>query len=246
MTTPSGKDPAQAVEIRRSGDRGESRNGWLHSRFSFSFADYYDPDQMGFGPLRVINEDRVAPASGFQPHSHQNMEIVTIVLQGALSHEDSTGGQGVLRAGEVQTMTAGTGVVHSEMNASPDEPVHFLQIWIIPERRGLHPGYTQRRIVPEDAKLAPGRFVPVASGRGEPDALPIHQDASIRIGAFEAGGSSKQSVGSGRRAYVHFIDGAGSVNGAALEGGDAVKLVDPGAVTIAARTPARVLFFDLP
>lgn len=231
------------MQIRRGAERGTSDLGWLDSRHSFSFGDYHDPDQMGFGALRVINEDRVAPGAGFGTHGHRDMEIVSYVLSGTLEHRDSLGNGSLIVPGDVQRMTAGTGVLHSERNPSDREPVHFLQIWVRPERAGLAPGYAQRRF--EDAEKR-GALRLVLSQDGAAGSLRWHQDARLHAGLFDGAERAHLGIGPGRLAYVHVARGAVSANGVPLEAGDGLKLADPGHVVLTQGVGAEVLVFDLP
>ena len=231
------------MQIRRGAERGTSNLGWLDSRHSFSFGEYHDPDQMGFGVLRVINEDRVAPATGFGTHGHRDMEIVSYVLSGTLEHRDSLGNGSLIVPGDVQRMTAGAGVLHSERNPSDREPVHFLQIWVRPERAGLAPGYAQRHF--DDAEKR-GTLRLVLSPDGASDSLRWHQDARLYAGLLDGAERADLSIGRGRLAYVHVARGGVEANGVPLEAGDALKLTDPGHVALAQGVGAEVLVFDLP
>lgn len=229
--------------LRPSHERGHANHGWLDSHHSFSFAGYYDPRHMGFGPLRVINEDRVRPGRGFDTHGHRDMEILSVVLEGELAHEDSLGNGAVVRPGEIQRMTAGTGVTHSEFNPSPSAGVHFLQIWIEPDRRGLVPGYEQAAIAPEARR---GRLALMAAPAGAGAAVAIHQDARLWGGDFDGDERANLPLEPGRRAYVHLARGTLVVNGQALQAGDALLLEDEPAVDLAGGRQAQVLVFDLP
>ncbi len=231
------------VEIRRGTDRGLADHGWLKSLHTFSFADYHDPEHMGFGPLRVINEDRVQPARGFGAHSHRDMEIISYVLEGALAHKDSMGNGSTLRPGDVQRMSAGSGVTHSEFNASDREPVHFLQIWIEPNVRGGKPGYEEKRF--DDASKR-GRLRLVASPDGRDGSVTIHQDASLYAALLDGDEAAEFTQRPGRRTYVHMARGAARVNGQALESGDALKISGEQRVRIDGGRDAEVLLFDLP
>lgn len=231
------------IERRPAGERGHASHGWLDSRHSFSFADYHDPERMGFGPLRVINEDRVAPGAGFGMHGHRDMEILSYVLEGELAHRDNMGNGSTIRPGDVQRMSAGRGVMHSETNPSRDARVHFLQIWIEPASRGIDPGYEQVR-VPDEAKR--GRLALVAGPSGSGAAVTIHQDARVYATLVDGGETVEHPIDAGRRAYVHVARGRAIVNGQALEAGDALRLVGERAVTIARGERAEVLVFDLP
>ena len=231
------------IQVRRADDRGYADHGWLRSYHSFSFADYFDPEHVEFGPLRVINEDRVVPGAGFSTHGHRDMEIISYVLDGALAHKDSTGTSSVIRPGDVQRMSAGRGVLHSEFNGSQTEPVHFLQIWIQPAVRGIDPGYEQKHY-PDTEKR--GRLRLVASPDGADDSVRIHQDARVYAGRFDGAERAKLALTAGRRAYVHVARGQVSVNGEALSTGDALKLTDVASVGITEGSGAEVLVFDLP
>jgi hypothetical protein len=230
------------IQIRPAKERGHANHGWLDSFHTFSFADYYDPAHMGFRTLRVINEDRVQPGKGFATHGHRDMEIVTVVLEGALAHRDSMGNGTEIRPGEVQRMSAGTGVTHSEYNASPSELVHFLQIWILPERAGLEPGYEQKAY-PEDARR--NEPILVGSRDGRDGAVTIHQDVSLWLVRLDAGARLALPLAPGRHAFVHVARGAAGLNGHALQGGDGAALSDERAVTLAADAPSEILVFDL-
>jgi redox-sensitive bicupin YhaK (pirin superfamily) len=231
------------VEIRRSEDRGRADHGWLKSFHSFSFADYHDPDHMGFGALRVINEDRVQPGMGFGTHGHRDMEIISYVLEGALEHKDSMGNGSVIRPGAVQRMSAGTGVLHSEYNPSPEELVHFLQIWIEPGVRGIRPGYEERQF---DAAARRGRLRLIASPDGREESVTIHQDAMLFAGLFDGDESAVHALAPGRRAYVHLARGEARVNGRQLGAGDALKVSAEREIRIESGAGAEVLLFDLP
>jgi redox-sensitive bicupin YhaK (pirin superfamily) len=230
-------------EIRRSSERGHADHGWLQSRHSFSFADYHDPEHVHFGPLRVINEDRVAPGKGFGTHGHRDMEIVSYVLEGALAHQDSTGSSSVIRPGDVQRMSAGSGVRHSEFNASSSEPVHFLQIWIIPDTTGISPSYEEKHFTTQDRR---GKLCLVASPDQADGAVLMHQDACIHAGLFDQGEHARFTVRDGRKIYVHVARGALHVAGLHLEAGDGLKITDPGELEIREGKTAEVLVFDLP
>jgi len=231
------------MTLRQSEDRGHAHHGWLDSRHSFSFAAYYDPAHMGFGPLRVINEDRVAPAQGFGTHGHRDMEILSYVLEGALEHKDSMGNGSVITYGDVQRMSAGTGVLHSEFNPSGDVPVHFLQIWIEPAARGIAPSYEQARFEPADKR---GRLRLVASPDGADGSVVIHQDARVYAGLFDGAETDALEIGEGRRAYVHVALGEVTVNGTLLRAGDALRLTGETRLQLGAGRKAEVLVFDLP
>ncbi|MBI2015863.1 MAG: pirin family protein [Candidatus Rokubacteria bacterium] len=230
------------LTVRRAGERGHFDHGWLDTRHTFSFADYHDPGWMGFRGLRVINEDRVQPGAGFPTHGHRDMEILSYVLEGALEHRDSLGTGSVIRPGDVQRMSAGTGVMHSEFNASATEPVHFLQIWILPERRGLPPGYEQKRFSPEDTR---GRLRLVAARDGADGAVTLHADARVYAALLEPGREVVHALAGGRHAWVQVARGAARVNGGALDAGDGASVSDEPTVVLAGREPAEVLLFDL-
>jgi len=230
------------IEIRKAGERGLADHGWLRSFHSFSFADYHDPQHMGFGPLRVINEDRVEPGRGFGAHSHRDMEIISYVLAGGLAHRDSMGNGSTLRPGDVQRMSAGTGVTHSEYNASDREPVHFLQIWIEPNARSVRPGYEEKHF---DAASKRGRLRLIASPDGREGSVTIHQDASVYAALLDGGEAVDFAQDPKRRTYVHVVRGAARVNGQALEGGDAIKISGEERVRIDGARGAELLLFDL-
>jgi quercetin 2,3-dioxygenase len=229
--------------VRRSADRGHADHGWLKSHHSFSFADYFDEDHVEFGPLRVLNEDRVAGGQGFGTHAHQNMEIISYVLDGELSHQDSMGTRSTIRPGDVQRMSAGTGVRHSEFNGSPTNKVHFLQIWIQPNVGDIPPSYEEKRFEDADKR---GRLRLIASSNGENGSVLIHQDVRVYSGLFDGAESTRLEIAKGRRAYVHVARGAVHVNGIELTAGDALKLTDEGAVEIGQGSKSEVLVFDLP
>jgi len=231
------------IAYRKSSERGHAEHGWLDSFHSFSFADYYDPAHMGFGPLRVINEDRVQPGMGFGTHGHRDMEIVSYVLDGQLSHKDNMGNGSVIEPGDVQRMSAGRGVMHSEFNPSADKPVHFLQIWIEPNVTGIRPSYEQKRV---DAAAKRGRLVPIASPEGRDGSVTIHQDATILATLLDGTERVSHEVAAGRRAYVHVARGSVAVNGERLGPGDAVKLDGGTRIALSDGDDAEVLVFDLP
>lgn len=230
-------------EIRRSAERGFADHGWLKSFHTFSFADYFDPKHVDFGPLRVINEDRVQPGAGFGTHAHRDMEILTYVLSGALAHKDSMGNGSTIRPGDVQRMSAGRGVQHSEFNASNSELVHFLQIWIMPDVRGIEPGYEERHF---SAQQRRGRLRLIASPDRADGSVLIHQDARVYAGLFDGGESARLEVEPGRRVYVHVARGQINVAGVALASGDALKLTDTTTLLLQDARQAEVLVFDLP
>ncbi|HUS66563.1 MAG TPA: pirin family protein [Kofleriaceae bacterium] len=228
--------------IRRADERGHADHGWLDSHHTFSFADYYDPAHMGFRALRVINEDRVQPARGFGTHSHSDMEIVTYVLDGELAHKDSLGNEGVIRPGDVQRMSAGTGVTHSEFNGSSDRLVHFLQIWILPAKRGQKPGYEQKAF-PEAERRGALRLI--ASPDGRDGSVTIHQDAEIHATLLGADQRATLELRPGRAAWIHVARGAATAAGQPLGAGDALALEEPGTVELVGRDSAEILVFDL-
>ena len=231
------------MHIRRSEERGPTEIGWLDSKHTFSFGHYHDPDHMGVGPLRVINEDKVIAGGGFATHGHRDMEIISYVLSGALEHKDSIGTGSVIRPGDVQRMSAGTGILHSEYNPSKQEGVHFLQIWILPERAGIAPSYEQKRFS-DDAKR--GRLALIASRDGREGSVTIHQDASIYAGLFDGDESARLPIKAGRTVWVQVARGNVSVNGVRLKQGDGAQIGETGAVTIDQGENAEVLVFDLP
>lgn len=229
------------MTIRRSDERGQANHGWLNTRFTFSFADYYDPNHMGFRSLRVINDDVVSPGGGFDMHPHRDMEIITVVLSGALEHKDSMGNGRVIRPGEVQYMAAGTGVLHSEFNPSETEPVHLLQVWIKPDAKGAKPNYAER-----DFKSAPvGKLNLIASKTGRDGSIAINQDAELLVGKFAGGETVTHPLRSGRHAWVHVAEGEVTLNGAHLTAGDGVAVSDEHELKLAATKPGQVLLFDL-
>jgi redox-sensitive bicupin YhaK (pirin superfamily) len=231
------------LNVRKSNERGGASFGWLNSQHSFSFGHYHDPKHMGFGPLRVINDDHVEAGRGFDSHGHRNMEIISYVLEGALAHKDSMGNGSVLRYGDVQVMSAGTGVVHSEVNGSKTEGVHFLQIWIEPNETGAEPRYEEKHF---DTASKTGKLRVVASNDGRDGSVSIRQDASIYAGIFNGADGATHALADGRQAYVHVIRGQITVNGVALGGGDALKITGEPAVTLGQAEAAEVLVFDLP
>ena len=231
------------LTIRKAEDRGTSRISWLDSHHTFSFSDYYDARHMGFRALRVINDDTVAPAGGFGTHPHRDMEIVTYVLDGALEHADSLGTGSVIRPGDVQKMSAGTGIRHSESNASKTEPLHLMQFWIHPAERGLKPSWEQKEFTHQQRQ---SRLLPVASGRPLDGALRIHHDATVYISALSAGDQAALELVAGRRAYLFVIDGALVVNGKALSAGDQLRAENEARLELQASKAAELLLIDLP
>jgi hypothetical protein len=230
-------------EIRRSNERGLADHGWLKSFHTFSFADYYDAHHMGFGPLRVINEDRVQPGAGFGTHGHRDMEIISYVLEGELAHQDSMGNGSVIRPGDVQRMSAGSGVRHSEFNGSKQRPVHFLQIWIEPKYRGIEPGYEEKRFTNEEKR---GRLRLIASPDRAEGSVLIHQDARVYAGLFDGEEHAQLALATQRQAYVQVARGSLTANGAALATGDALQVTHSDAVVLENGQNAEVLVFDLP
>jgi redox-sensitive bicupin YhaK (pirin superfamily) len=231
------------LDLRKSEERGRADHGWLKSRHTFSFGDYYDPEHTEFGVLRVINEDRVAAQEGFGTHGHRDMEIVSYVLEGQLGHRDSMGNGSVIVPGDVQRMSAGTGVLHSEMNPSSSEPVHFLQIWIRPQAVGIAPSYEQKHFAAEEKR---GLLRLVASRDGSDGSVRIHQDVRIYAGLFDGSERADLPLAANRRAYVHLARGALKVNGVALSAGDGLKVADVSALTLSNGERAEVLVFDMP
>ncbi len=230
------------ITLRRADERGYAEHGWLESHHTFSFANYHDPAHMGFRSLRVINEDRIAPGQGFGTHPHRDMEIITLVLEGELRHQDSMGNGSIIRPGEVQRMSAGTGVAHSEVNASRTASLHLLQIWILPERKGLAPSYEQKNF-PESERR--GRLLLVASREGSEGSVRVHQDARLHAGTFERGEGARLPLAPGRGAWAHVARGKATVNGHELEAGDAAAIEGEPAVEIEGRAAGEVLVFDL-
>jgi hypothetical protein len=229
------------IELRHAAERGHENHGWLDSWHTFSFADYYDPRHMGYGALRVINEDRIQPGSGFPPHAHRDMEIITYVLEGAIAHKDSIGTGSTIVAGDVQRMSAGTGVTHSEYNAHEGE-THFLQIWILPERAGIEPSYAQEHFAPVEKR---GRFRLIVSPDGRDGSLDMNQDAFLYAGLFDGGERAELAIAKGRKGYVHVARGQITVNGHALGAGDALKS-GGGTLSVEKGEGAEILLFDLP
>jgi quercetin 2,3-dioxygenase len=230
------------IQVRSAADRGRTEWGWLDSRHTFSFGEYYDPDNMGFRALRVINDDRVKPGAGFGTHGHRDMEILSYVLEGALAHKDSSGGGGVIRPGEIQFMRAGTGVTHSEFNDSKTDPVHFLQVWIVPDTHGLRPAYGQRAF---DRAAAGRGLVLLASRDGREGSLQVAQDVDRWVTLLQAGDRRALALRPGRHAWVHVARGSAAVNGTVLRDGDGAAVSGEGSLTLAGEQPAEVLVFDL-
>ncbi|HMJ53011.1 MAG TPA: pirin family protein [Polyangiaceae bacterium] len=231
------------ITVRKAADRGRSQHGWLDSRHTFSFADYYDPAHVAFSKLRVINDDRVAPGRGFGTHGHRDMEILSYVIEGAIEHKDSLGTGSIIRPGDVQRMTAGTGVRHSEFNPSATDPVRFLQIWILPQAEGLTPGYEQRTFPLAEKR---GRWRLVAAPDGRDGSVILHQDVLLFAGCFERGEEASLSLAAGRKAWVQVARGAISVNGTRLEEGDGAAVEGERQLGFADGASAELLAFDLP
>jgi redox-sensitive bicupin YhaK (pirin superfamily) len=229
-------------KLRPSDARGHANLGWLDSRHSFSFGQYFDPKHMGFGPLRVINEDRVNPGTGFDTHGHKDMEIISYVLDGALEHKDSLGSGSVIHPGEVQLMTAGSGIRHSEYNPSKTDPVHFLQIWITPETEGLAPGYQQKHFAPEESE---GRLRLVASRDGRNASLTIHRDVDFYMARLDGDQSLRHQLAPGRIAWLQVARGALRINGEALAAGDGVAIEDETSLVMNHGEGAEILLFDM-
>jgi redox-sensitive bicupin YhaK (pirin superfamily) len=230
------------MTIRRADERGHANHGWLEAHHTFSFADYYDPHWMGFRSLRVINDDTIAGGGGFGTHPHRDMEIISYILSGALQHGDSMGHETVLKAGDVQRISAGTGIAHSEFNYSPVEPVHLLQIWLIPERKGVKPAYAERSFGHDHAKQG---LTLVASREGRDGSVSIHQDADLWLARLSDGASATHSVKPGRHAWVQVGEGELILNGQTLSAGDGAALSEEASLTLTAKTPMQALLFDL-
>jgi redox-sensitive bicupin YhaK (pirin superfamily) len=231
------------MTVRPAAERGHAQHGWLDSWHSFSFADYHDPRHLHFGPLRVINEDRVKAGGGFAPHRHEDMEIISYVLAGALEHRDSLGNGSIIRPGDMQRLSAGRGVTHSEFNPSQTDVVHFLQIWIIPAVRGIAPEYEQRHLSAADRR---GQLRLIASPDGSGESLRIHQDARLYAGLLDGAEAAALALAPDRLGYVHLARGALSLNGQALQAGDAAMLGEGAALSLSDANNAEVLVFDLP
>jgi len=229
------------IQIRKSNERGHAEHGWLDSYHTFSFADYYDPKHTNFRSLRVINEDYVAPEMGFGMHPHRDMEIITYVVGGALRHRDSMGNTAVMQAGDVQRISAGTGIMHSEINDSPKEPVHLLQIWIMPDHKGAKPGYAEKSF----AQAEPGRLHLVASKSGREGSIAINQDADLLLGKLKKGDSTKHALATGRHAWLQLIKGELDANGTRLTPGDAIAVSETDSLVLLAIKPSDFLLFDL-
>jgi len=227
------------IQIRPSDERGRAQHGWLDSRFTFSFADYDDPAHVQFRSLRVINEDRIAPGQGFGMHPHRDMEIVTYILEGAIEHRDSMGNRGVIRPGEIQKMSAGTGILHSEFNPSQTQPAHLLQIWITPSKHGIKPSYEEHKFAPGELD---GKFQPIA---GPNATVIIEQDAELLAARLKPGDKAVHELGPGRHAWLQVARGAGKVNGQVVKQGDGVAISDEKSVSFEPTEPSEVLLFDL-
>ena len=228
--------------LRRAQQRGHASHGWLNSYHTFSFGDYYDPRHMGFANLRVINDDTVSPSGGFGTHGHRDMEIITYVLDGALEHRDSMGNGSLIRPGDVQRMSAGTGVTHSEFNASDSEPVHFLQIWVLPEQHGLRPGYEQKAFPDEEKR---GRLRLVGSHDGRDGSLTIHQDVDLYATLLRAGDSVNHELADGRKGWVQVARGAAVLDGQPLQQGDGVAIEGPATISLTGSPDTEILLFDM-
>ncbi len=231
------------MQIRRAGERGHADHGWLQSWHTFSFADYHDPAHMGFSVLRVINDDTIAPGAGFAMHAHRDMEIITYVLSGTLRHRDSLGNEAGIGAGEMQRMSAGTGIRHSEFNASAHEPVHLLQIWLLPRQRGIAPGYEQQRLVADELR---GRWQPVATPDGRGGSLTLHQDATLHAARLQDGDRLAYAARPHRVCYLHVARGGLTLNGIALTQGDGVAVSAADSLILGGRGEGEALLFDLP
>ena len=227
----------------KAGDRFHLESDWLSAYWLFSFDRYYDPQNLNFGPLRVFNHDRINPASGFPTHSHREMEIVTYILDGEITHKDSTGGRGVIRTGEVQRMTAGTGIAHSEINRSTDRAVTLLQMWVLPATPGLTPSYEQKQFSPED-RLS--KLLAIASGNGHEEAVRIHQDATFYVSTILPGDRLEHSIGIGRRGFLYVIEGEITLNRETFEAGDQARITDTESLELGARSKSELILIDLP
>ena len=235
-------EESKMITVRKSDERGYADHGWLKSQHTFSFANYYDPEHVGFSDLRVINEDRVMPSQGFGQHSHRDMEIISYVLEDALEHKDSIGNGSVIRPGDVQRMTAGHGITHSEFNHSGEDPLHFLQIWIKPETNGLEPGYEQKSLADSDLE---NQLHLVASRDGRDDSLTVHQDVNLYVAKIEAGKELQQTFGEDRKIWVQVAEGKVEINGHTLEAGDGAAIVAENKLKFVATEKAEILVFDL-
>ena len=230
------------ITVRRSDERGRTRIDWLDSRHSFSFGDYYDPANESFGALRVINEDWIKGGAGFQPHSHRDMEIVTYILDGAIAHKDSSGGGGTIRPGEIQRMSAGSGITHSEFNPSTNQTCHMLQIWIMPSRRGIRPGYEQKVIEPDSVR---NHFARIAAPEPRENEVRLVQDAEIWAARLDAGVEAIHPLAQGRKAWLQVAKGEVKLGGEVLKAGDAAAISDQTEIAVRSNAPSEVLLFDL-
>jgi len=231
------------MQIIKAKDRFHIESDWLSAYWLFSFDRYYDPSNLSFGPLRVFNHDTIAGGGGFPTHSHREMEIVTYVLSGRLAHKDSTGGIGFINAGEVQRMTAGTAIAHSEFNASETDPTRLLQIWVLPERAGLKPSYEQKQFTTEQRT---GILLPIASGQDVPGGVKIHQDTTFYVSRLRAGDSVAHELKAGRRVFLYVIEGEVALNGEALSAGDQARITEAGTLTLSASGESEIILIDLP
>ncbi len=229
------------IAIRKADERGHADHGWLNTYHSFSFADYFDPEHTQFRSLRVLNEDRVAPGMGFGSHPHRDMEIISYVVSGALEHKDSLGTKATMRAGDVQRISAGSGVIHSEYNPSPEDPVHFLQIWLVPDERGVKPRYTEKAF----GNIASGKLHLIASKSGRDESIPIHQDAEVNVARLDKGTSLDYALKSGRSGWVQLIEGELDLNGKTLRPGDGAAIQNESLLHLQAPANAHFLLFDL-
>jgi quercetin 2,3-dioxygenase len=231
------------MQIIKAKDRFHLEGDWLSAYWLFSFDRYYDPNNMNFGPLRVFNHDTIAGGGGFPTHPHREMEIVTYVLQGTLAHKDSTGGRGLIHPGEVQRMTAGTGIAHSELNASETEPIKLMQIWLTPAQPGLTPGYEQKQFTESDRA---GKLLPIVSGGDMPGTLKIHQDSTFYVSQLKAGEAVTHQLGQGRRAFLYVIEGTLDLNGETLNMGDQARITDATSLNFTASATSEIILIDLP
>jgi len=232
----------EMIEVRLAAERGAANLGWLDSKHTFSFGGYHDPKHMGFGNLRVINEDRVQPGQGFATHGHEDMEIISYIIEGALEHKDSMGNGAVMKSGEVQRMTAGTGVTHSEFNPSSDAVVHFLQIWILPEKQGLEPGYEQKNYSANDKR---NKLLLIASPTGRAESIHIHQDVNLYASVLDPDATLTHQIVTGRRGWIQVVSGAIDVNGNSLNEGDGASISDTTDLQITATIETELLLFDM-
>jgi redox-sensitive bicupin YhaK (pirin superfamily) len=230
------------ITVRKSADRGHTKIGWLDSRHTFAFGEYYDPEYESFGPLRVINEDWIAGGAGFPPHPHRDMEIVTYIIDGAISHKDSSGGGGTIRPGEIQRMSAGSGITHAEFNASATEACHLLQIWIMPSEHGITPGYEQKAI---NAEAVANHFARIAGPEPQANEVRLVQDAEIWAAKLDAGNEAIHTLRPGRKAWLQVVKGEVSIGEERLKAGDAAALTDMTQIQVRSRAPSEVLLFDL-